>query len=387
MTVQAAAQLQLDQLQQAGLFRSNQIITKRRGHQVVLNGQAVRLFCSNDYLGLSQHPDVISAMKDGADNWGAGAGAAHLVSGHTSPHAELEEQFADFMGYESALLFSTGYMANLGVITATCSRHDTVLQDRLNHASLLDGCKLAGAKLSRYQHSDTAQLALKAQQTTPKLIASDGVFSMDGDIAPLAELAETAKQHDSLLLVDDAHGLGTVGPQGRGCVAAAGLDSNDVPLQLFTLGKAAGVFGAVIVGSKALTELCINRARSYIYTTALPPALACAALASLKLIRNDQVLRPQLQSNIDQFKQGARQLGLALMPSDTAIQPIVVAGNAQVLAASKALLESGFLVSAIRSPTVNQGTERLRITLSADHQSTDIEQLLDALKRALKNTT
>lgn len=386
MSVQAAATAQLDQLKQAGLFRSNQTITQRQGHYVQLNGQAVTLFCSNDYLGLSQHPGVINALKAGVDTWGAGAGAAHLISGHASPHAELEEQFADFMGYESALLFSTGYMANLGVITATCGRHDTVLQDRLNHASLLDGCKLAGATLKRYQHSDTNDLATKASETSPKLIASDGVFSMDGDIAPLAELASTAAQHNSLLLIDDAHGFGAIGPQGRGSVAAAGLNANDVPLQLVTLGKAAGIFGAVIVGSKAITELCMNRARSYIYTTALPPALACAALASLKIIREDHVLRPQLQQNIDQFKQGARQLGLALMPSDTAIQPIVVAGNEQVLAASKALLQSGFLVSAIRSPTVSKGAERLRITLSADHQTTDIEQLLNALNHVLKST-
>lgn len=386
MSVQAAANAQIDQLKEAGLFRCNQTINQRRGHQVQLNGHAVTLFCSNDYLGLSQHPAVIHALKSGADKWGAGAGAAHLISGHARPHAELEEQFADFMGYESALLFSTGYMANIGMIAATCGRHDTVLQDRLNHASLLDGCKLADAKLKRYQHSDTSDLADKARETEPKLIASDGVFSMDGNIAPLTELAATAKKHHSLLLIDDAHGFGTLGPQGRGSVAAAGLGADDVPLQLFTLGKAAGGFGAVIVGSKALTELCTNRARSYIYTTALPPALACASLASLKLIREDTTLRPKLQKNIEQFKQGAQQRGLALMASDTAIQPIVVAGNEQVLKASRALLESGFLVSAIRSPTVSKGAERLRITLSADHQTTDIEQLLDALSRILRNT-
>lgn len=386
MSVVATANAQLAQLKAAGLYRCNHSLTSRQGHHVVLNGEAVTLFCSNDYLGLSQHPAVVAALQDGADQWGVGAGAAHLISGHNRPHAELEAAFADFMGYESALLFSTGYMANLGVITALCGRHNVVLQDRLNHASLLDGCKLAGAKLSRYQHADTASLATKATQQQPTLIASDGVFSMDGDLAPLADLAKTARQTDSLLLIDDAHGFGVLGPQGRGSVAAAGLSSHDVPLQLITLGKAAGVFGAMLLGSKDLIELCLNKARSYIYTTAMPPALATASAAALSLIRNDAVLRPKLQQNIALFKRAAQQRGFALMPSDTAIQPLLITGNKQVLAASQALLAKGFLVSAIRSPTVASGSERLRITLSADHEASDIEQLIDALTTVLKDS-
>jgi len=386
MSVVATANAQLAQLKAAGLYRSNHNLTARQGHQVTLNGKAVTLFCSNDYLGLSQHPAVVKALKDSADQWGVGAGAAHLISGHNRPHAELETAFAEFMGYESALLFSTGYMANLGVITALCGRHDVVLQDRLNHASLLDGCKLAGAKLSRYRHADTASLMAKAAQQQPKLIASDGVFSMDGDLAPLVDLAKTARQTGSLLLIDDAHGFGVLGPQGRGCVAATGLSSHDVPLQLITLGKAAGVFGAMLLGSKDLIELCLNKARSYIYTTAMPPALATASAAALSLIRNDTVLRPKLQQNIALFKRAAQQRGFALMPSDTAIQPLLIPGNEQVLAASQALLAKGFLVSAIRSPTVANGSERLRITLSADHEASDIEQLIDALTTVLKDS-
>ena len=384
MSVTASASAQLAQLKAAGLYRSNQQLAARQGHQVSLNGESVTLFCSNDYLGLSQHPAVTSALKAGADQWGAGAGAAHLISGHSAAHAELEAEFAAFMGYESALLFSTGYMANLGVITANCGRRDVVLQDKLNHASLLDGCKLAGAKLSRYQHADVDSLNKKAQSEQPKLIASDGVFSMDGDIAPLSQLANTARQTGSLLLIDDAHGFGVLGPEGRGSVAAAELTADDVPLQLVTLGKAAGVFGAVLLGNKDLIELCVNKARSYIYTTAMPPALASASLAALQLIRSEAQLRASLQQNIARFKQGATQLGFDLMLSDTAIQPLRLAGNDKVLAASQALLKKGFLVSAIRSPTVAQGSERLRITLSADHQASDIDQLLTALAEVIK---
>lgn len=376
------ANLELERLKAAGLLRGNTTITQRQRHQAQINQQRLTLFCSNDYLGLSQHPDVVAALKTGADQWGAGSGAAHLISGHNQPHAELEQAFAEFMGYESALLFSTGYMANLGIISAIASRHDTVLQDKLNHASLLDGCKLAGAKLTRFRHADISHMQSKLPA---KLVATDGVFSMDGDIAPLAQLASACKAQNSLLLVDDAHGFGVLGPQGRGSAAAAGLTANDVPLLLCTLGKAGGTFGAVLLGSKAHIQLCMNKARSYIYTTALPAALACASLAALKIIRDSELEREQLRQNIAHFKQGATALNLALMPSDTAIQPLVIGSNHAALAASQHLLKSGFLVSAIRSPTVAKGSERLRITLSADHNQDDINRLLDALQ-TLPNT-
>ena len=364
-------------LKEAGLYRSNKTLQQRKGHQAVLQGRPVTLFCSNDYLGLSQHPDVSAAMQKGVEQWGAGSGAAHLISGHCQPHEELEQAFADFMGYEAALLFSTGYMANLAAVTTFAGRHDTVLQDKLNHASLLDAAKLAGAKLARYRHADTDHAKSKLPAA---LMASDGVFSMDGDIAPLPALAAAAQQAKTPLLIDDAHGFGVLGPQGRGSVAAAGLSSREVPLLMCTLGKAAGTFGAVLLGSRADVELCKNSARSYIYTTALPPALMAASLASLKLIQQGDALRERLQANIHQFRQGAAQLGLALMPSETAIQPVLMPGNEGVLAASQALLGKGFLVTAIRSPTVAKGSERLRITLSADHNADDINRLLQALE-------
>lgn len=376
MTALAQAQAELDILKAAGLYRGHQTISRRQLHLAEIAGQQITLFCSNDYLGLSQHPAVIAALQKGAQDWGAGAGAAHLISGHNQPHAQLEEAFAEFMGYESALLFSTGYMANLGVISALAGRHDVVLQDKLNHASLLDGCKLSGAALKRFRHVDTTHLESKLPA---KMVATDSVFSMDGDVAPLNNIARAAASHNSLLLVDDAHGFGTLGPQGRGSVAAAGLNSDDVPLLLCTLGKAAGTFGAVLLGSRAHIELCINRARSYMYTTALPAAMASASLAALNLIRDGDELRNKLNSNIALFKDGATHLGLNVMPSNTAIQPIIVGSNQAALAASQHLLKSGFLVSAIRSPTVNKGSERLRITLSSDHSATDIEKLLAAL--------
>lgn len=346
------------------------------GHQATLGGQPVTLFCSNDYLGLSQNVAVREAFAAAAKQWGVGSGAAHLISGHTAAHAELERAFAEFMGYEAALLFSTGYMANLGAVAAHCGRRDVVLQDRLNHASLLDGAKLSGAELVRYRHGDLAHAKSKLPA---KLIATDGVFSMDGDIAPLAGLAELAKESSATLFVDDAHGFGVMGPGGRGCVAAAGLSSKDVPMQLCTLGKAAGTFGAVLLGSKAAIDMCINRARSYIYTTALPPAIARASRVALTQIKQGDHLRAKLQDNIDYFRRCAAELDLPLMRSNTAIQPILTPGNREVLAASSALLERGFLVTAIRSPTVGKGAERLRITLSADHEKIDIERLLEAL--------
>jgi 8-amino-7-oxononanoate synthase len=383
MSTQQAAVLEdpLAQLKAAGLYRQNKTLSQRQGHQAMLDGRAVTLFCSNDYLGLSQHPEVVRALQQSADDWGVGSGAAHLISGHHGPHAELEEAFADFMGYEAALLFSTGYMANLGVISTFAGRHDVVLQDKLNHASLLDGAKLAGAKLSRYRHADMQHAATKLPA---KLLASDGVFSMDGDIAPLAELAALAKQQQTPLLVDDAHGFGALGPQGRGSVAAAGLTAADVPLQLCTLGKAGGTFGAILLGSRSDIERCVNTARSYIYTTALPAAMASASLAALNVLRRADDLRQKLQANIGLFRQGSEQLGLPLLASSTAIQPLLVPGNQAVMAASQQLLEAGFLVTAIRSPTVAVGAERLRITLSVDHGEDDINRLLDALAEACK---
>lgn len=351
----------------------------------VVDGQPLVNFSSNDYLGLAGHPKLVEAMQAAAARWGAGAGAAHLVSGHTAEHHALEEELAAFTGREAALLFSTGYMANVGVVTALAARGEVVLQDKLNHASLLDGARQSDARLVRYAHADAGEAGRLAAEHDAKLalIATDGVFSMDGDLAPLRELAQLARRHDAWLLVDDAHGLGVLGKDGGGALQAMGLGSDEVPLLVGTLGKAAGSFGAFVAGDRDLIELVLQRARSYIYTTAMPPAVAAATRASLVLMREEGWRRARLRERIMQFRVGATARGLTLMDSPTAIQPILVPGAAACLAASAALRERGFWVGAIRHPTVPAGTERLRVTLSAGHESDQVEALLDALVECL----
>jgi 8-amino-7-oxononanoate synthase len=348
---------------------------------VRVDGRECVEFCSNDYLGLAGHVEVRRAMGAAAERYGAGSGAAHLVAGHSPEHHALEEELAAFTGRERALCFSTGYMANLGIAGALLKRGDTVLEDRLNHASLLDAGLNSGARFARYAHLDSADLQreLSGASGARKLVLTDGVFSMDGDIAPLRELATLCRQHDAWLMVDDAHGFGVLGERGQGSVAAAGLMNDDAPIYMATLGKAAGVFGAFVAGSEALIETLIQKARTYIYTTATPPGVAAAARAALRVIQRDSWRREQLNSHILRFRKAVTQLGLQLMNSATAIQPIVLGGEAAALAASATLLERGFLVTAIRPPTVPQGTARLRVTLSAAHSEADIDHLLDAL--------
>jgi 8-amino-7-oxononanoate synthase len=354
----------------------------------VVDGRPLVNFSSNDYLGLAAEPRVVAALQAGAARWGAGAGAAHLVSGHTAEHQRLEEELAEFTGREAALLFSTGYMANVGVVTALAGRGEVVLQDRLNHASLLDGARQSDARLLRYRHADAGDAARLAAGHGAQLamIATDGVFSMDGDVAPLRALAQAAKRHDAWLLVDDAHGFGVLGATGGGALQAAGLTADEAPLLVGTLGKAAGSFGAFVAGDRDVIDLVLQRARSYIYTTAMPPAVAAATRASLRLLREEGWRREQLAARIAQFRAGAAQRGLALMASATAIQPILVPGAARCLAASAALRERGFWVGAIRHPTVPAGTERLRVTLSAGHEAGQVEALLDALGACLPAT-
>jgi 8-amino-7-oxononanoate synthase len=351
----------------------------------LMRGQQLRNFCSNDYLGLAGDPRVSEALCAAAARWGVGSGAAHLVSGHSAEHHALEEELADFTGREAALLFSTGYMANVGVISALAGRGEVVLQDRLNHASLLDGARQSGARLLRYRHADAGDAARTAGEHAAQLamLVTDGVFSMDGDIAPLRELVTVARQHGAWLLVDDAHGFGVLGATGGGALQAAALTADDVPLMVGTLGKAAGTFGAFVAGDRDVIELILQRARSYIYTTALPPAVAAATRASLRILRAEGWRRERLTMLIARFRAGAKQRGLALMDSTTPIQPILVAGAAQCLAASEALRARGFWVSAIRAPTVPAGTERLRVTLSAAHDEADVEALLDALAQCV----
>ncbi|MEO8315126.1 MAG: 8-amino-7-oxononanoate synthase [Pseudomonadota bacterium] len=351
----------------------------------IVDGKRLINFCSNDYLGIAGDVRLIAAMQSAASKWGAGAGAAHLVTGHTHEHQALEEELAAFTGREAALLFSTGYMANVGVITALAARGEVVLQDRLNHASLIDGARQSDARLQRYDHADAVDAAwlLQAAEGKVSLVATDGVFSMDGDIAPLTQLAALAAQHDAWLLVDDAHGLGVLGANGRGSLEQAGLDATQVPLLVGTLGKAFGSFGAFVAGSRDVIDLILQRARSYIYTTAMPPAIAATTRAVLKIVIEEGWRRERLAALITRFRNGATQCGLPLLPSTTAIQPVMLPGAARCLAASHFLMERGFWVSAIRHPTVPAGTERLRVTISAGHSETQIDALIDALQAAV----
>ena len=371
----------LAQRQADGLYRARRVTTGPQGPEMVIDGRRLLTFCSNDYLGLAADPRVAEAMRLGIARYGVGAGAAHLINGHSHAHHALEEELADFTGRERALLFSTGYMANLGVISALVGRSDTVLEDRLNHASLLDGGLMARARLKRYPHADAARLdELLADANGRRLVVSDGVFSMDGDVAPLTALAETCASRAAWLMIDDAHGLGVIGPQGRGSVAAAGLDVGDVPVLVGTLGKALGTSGAFVAGSRQLIETLIQQARPYIYTTAMPPAIAEATRVSLQLCRDEAFRREQLAALIRRFRQGAERLGLQLMASDTPIQPIVLGSTSTATRWSERLYQDGILVTAIRPPTVPDGSARLRVTLSASHTHTQLDSLLAALE-------
>ena len=370
----------LQQQQQQQLYRRTRLAETAQQPRRIIDGKALLTFCSNDYLGLANHPAVIQAFQQAANEYGVGSGAAHLVNGHSKPHQQLEEALAEFTGRAQALLFSTGYMANIGVTNALLGRHDFIYADKLNHASLVDAALLSGAKVTRYTHNDSAQLAKRLQHTEhTQLILTDGVFSMDGDVAPLQALAGLAQQANAWLMVDDAHGLGVLGKTGAGLLEQAALSASDVPILMGTLGKALGTAGAFVAGDSALIEYLKQTARSWIFTTAQPPAVAAATLASLALVQQGQHLREHLQQLIQQFRQGAEQLGLQLMDSQTPIQPIILGSNAHALAASTYLESQGILVTAIRPPTVPQGTARLRVTLSAAHSTVDVERLLAAL--------
>jgi 8-amino-7-oxononanoate synthase len=352
------------------------------GTRAIVDGRALRVFCSNDYLGLAQHPQLIAAQHEASTQYGVGSGAAHLISGHSAPHHALEAQLAAYTGRERALLFSTGYMANLGVLAAFAGRNEAVLEDRLNHASLIDGARLSGARLLRYAHADAAAAAqaLKGRSDCA-VIATDGLFSMDGDVAPLRELAALAARQRAWLLVDDAHGLGVLGASGRGSLELAGLGAAAVPLLVGTLGKAFGGFGAFVAGDRDLIELLLQRARSYIYTTALPPGVAAAASAALRLAEREHWRRERVQTLVARFRAGAAARDLPLTASTSPIQPLIVGDAARALRLSEALYALGFWISAIRPPTVPEGRSRLRLTLSAAHREADVDELLVALDR------
>jgi 8-amino-7-oxononanoate synthase len=364
------------------LYRRRRTTEGPQGPLQRIDGRELLSFCSNDYLGLANHPEIVAAFKRGADAYGVGSGAAHLVNGHSRAHQALEEELAEFTQRPRALLFSTGYMANLGTVAALVGAGDAVFEDRLNHASLLDAGLLSRARLSRFDHGDVAALEsrLAASKAQEKLIVSDGVFSMDGDIAPLPELAAAARERGALLMVDDAHAIGVLGPQGRGSCAHFGLGSEEVPILMATLGKGVGTFGAFVAGSEELIEWLIQAARPYIFTTATPPALAAATRASLKLVQADEWRREKLATLIRRFRRGAGELGLELLSSDTPIQPLLIGDAGSAVALSKELERQGILISAIRPPTVPDGTARLRITLSAAHEEAHIDRLLAALE-------
>ena len=373
----------LDKRRLQHLYRSRVRVESGCSNQLSVNGKTVHNFCSNDYLGLAENTLIANAFKQGIEQYGTGSGASHLISGHTRAHCDLEQQLAEFTGRPRALLFSSGYMANLGVIGALMGRSDAVLEDHLNHASLLDGGLLSRAKFQRYKHRDYIDLDKKlvASKGTRKLVVTDGVFSMDGDLAPLADIGVVAQKNDAWLMVDDAHGFGVLGNTGAGIVEELDLGVQEVPILMGTLGKAFGTYGAFVAGSDALIETLIQFSRSYIYTTAPPPAVAVATSVSLELVKKDQWRRDKLNQLIARFRSGAGQIGLHLMDSNTPIQPVLMESDVQVLDANQKLLESGFMVGAIRPPTVPEGTGRLRITLSACHTEQQVDALLDALDR------
>jgi 8-amino-7-oxononanoate synthase len=374
----------LEKRRAQSLYRSRRVVEGRQGPSLIVDGHESVNFCSNDYLGLASHPEVISAFKQGAEKFGVGSGASHLINGHSSAHHALEEELADFVGRPRVLLFSTGYMANLGVLSALVGSGDVVMQDRLNHASLIDAGLLSGARCQRYLHADLESLQKYFSKFEGKygrrLIVTDGVFSMDGDLAPLPELASIAKQQDAWLMVDDAHGLGVLGDSGRGTIDHFQLNNEQVPILMGTLGKAFGTFGAFVAGSEALIETLIQQARSYIYTTALPPAVAVATSASLRLLQSEDWRRDKLNDLVKRFRAGASELGLNLMESSTPIQPVLLGSVEKTLMVSEALYQQGLFVSAIRPPTVPEGSARLRITFSASHTEEQVDQLLAALE-------
>jgi len=377
----ATLQAQLNLRREEHLYRTRLNVASGCSSTLSVEGRSLINFCSNDYLGLASHPDISLALKQAADLYGTGSGASHLVSGHSVVHQKLEEQLAQYTGRPRALLFSTGYMANMGVINALVGRRDLVLQDQLNHASLLDGGRLSQADFKRYKHVDMASLEQRLEQSSAerKLIVSDGVFSMDGNLAPLSEISTLAKKHNAWLMVDDAHGVGVLGPQGGGLVEQLGMNLKQVPVLVGTLGKSFGTFGAFVAGSEALIETLIQFSRSYIYTTALPPAVAAATLASLKIVRQESWRRDKLVQLVTRFRRGAEQIGLQLGGANTPIQPVLINNDAKVVQVGQSLRDAGFLVGAIRPPTVPVGTGRLRITFSADHSEEQVDQLVAAL--------
>jgi len=371
-----------------GLWRERLVLQSPQSVTVTVDGRRYLGFCSNDYLGLANHPEVIDALQRGAAQWGVGAGASHLITGHFTPHEELERELARFVGMPRALLFSTGYMANLAIAATLTGRHDMVLEDRLNHASLIDAGELCRADVKRFRHTDVSAVKTLLDDNPERdcMVLTDAVFSMDGDLAPVPELVELAQLHNTLLVLDDAHGLGVLGITGRGSLEHHGVPPEPPVILMGTLGKALGTFGAFVAGAPDIIESLLQFARTYIYTTAPPPALAEATRAALQLVAAEPEHRERLRDHINRFRNGARAFGLPVQPSITPIQVIVLGEASTALAASEALRARGILIPAIRPPTVPNGTARLRVTLSAAHAEEDIERLLAALDAVVPDT-
>ena len=379
----------LEELKSRGLYRVRRKLDGPQGAMIRIQGRTFLNFCSNDYLGLANDSRMIAALQQGAEEYGVGSGASQLVCGHSSAHAALETELAAFTGRERALVFGSGYLANLSLVTAFCSgRGNTVVQDRLCHASLIDGALLSRARFKRYPHKDTQSLdsMLERTQGVKKLVLTDGIFSMDGDIAPLEDLSRVCDRRDAFLAVDDAHGFGVLGNTGRGTLEQLGLGQAEVPALMGTFGKALGAYGAFIAGAAEFIELLVQKARPYIYTTALPPAIAVAVSEGLRIMGEETWRRDSLQLLIREFRRGAMQLGLPLLPSDTPIQPLIIGEAGRSVEVSEKLFDKGVLVTAIRPPTVPEHTSRLRIALSAAHKLEHVSVLLEALSYAIGQT-
>lgn len=376
---------QLRVREQQGLWRHRLVLESPQATQVTIEGRQYLSFCSNDYLGLANHPALIKSACEGAQRYGVGAGASHLINGHSFAHHQLEDALAHFTSFPKALLFSTGYMANMGTVTALMGRGDEIFADKLNHASLNDAALLSRARLIRFPHLNLSVLEqrLACSKARRKLVVTDTVFSMDGDSASIKPLIKLCETYDAMLLLDDAHGFGVSGKQGRGSLFISEMDASHSPNMIYmaTLGKSAGVSGAFVAAQDEVIETLIQTARSYVYTTAAPPLLAHTVLTSLKLIEQDEWRREKLIASIDQLKKGLSAARWRLMPSTSPIQPLLIGGAEEAVQVSRALREQGILVPAIRPPTIPQGTARLRISLSAAHQPEDIARLTDTLQQ------
>jgi 8-amino-7-oxononanoate synthase len=372
----------LAEIDARNLRRTRRVLDSPQGAHVRIGARVVANFSSNDYLGLANDPRLRAAAHAAIDSHGVGAGASPLVSGHMRVHAEAEERFAAFAGFPRALLFGSGYAANLGILAALGGREAEVFSDALNHACIVDGARLARGKVTVYPHADAAALdeLLEASAAPRKIVATDAVFSMDGDLAPLARLAELCERHEAWLVVDDAHGIGVLGARGRGTLDRLGVRSPRI-VYMATLGKALGGYGAFVAAQGDVVEWLLQRARTYIYSTALPPYAAAVASAAIDLLETDDGLTARLHARIAQFTAACAAAGVAIAPSPTAIQPFILGAADAALAASRRLLDAGFLVPAIRPPTVPEGTSRLRISLCAAHAAEDVASLAAALAR------